>query len=157
MLRVVVLSVPHTGTRFAKRLLEQRCRVRPVHVTDADDVIRSHVDNADLVVCPTRNPDACWRGWLKRRHGDDQEFAAAWQSLQAWSDDLSPHWLPVDVPGREAYRQQLECAVGSTLPTDWRPVGAQPDIPGHHPCPRSVYELPVVQQFYRLAEVGVPA
>ena len=152
---VMVLSVPHTGTRFAKRVLQQRCKVRPIHVTDSEEVIEQRLSECAFVVMPIRNPEDCWRGWYKRGRGDAEKFVAAWRAYQVWADRTDPMILPIDTPSRKDYLGQIEQALGTTLPTDWQPVGGQPHVFVDEPCP-DVWSLPVVSRFYGLKEVGVP-
>lgn len=157
-MQVMVLSVPHTGTRFAKRMLEHRVKVRPVHTTDDADVIAAHIEASAHVVLPVRNPDHCWEGWRKRNTGDADKFVRAWHELQRWADRLEEAGtpallLPIDHPQRESFRQTLCDVLGTNLPADWRPVGQKEALVEYEPAP-DVWDLPIVSRFYAVQPRG---
>jgi hypothetical protein len=145
----MVLSVPHTGTRFVCRKIEPHAKVRPVHTTDIDAKIRRHADASEVVIVPVRRPEDCWFGWGKRGKDRPHEFLGAWVNLQRWCDELSEkvEVFPVDHPAREAARMRIGARLGVTLDDNWTPVGREHGRITEAPCP-DVSWLPVLAGLY---------
>lgn len=123
---ILVLSVPHTGTRFTQRLLSPYGDATAVHVTEPTDAIRAKVDAADMVVIPLRNPDDCWAGWIKRGKDKEHEFAGCWAMLQYWADEIPGAFLlPIDVDARDDALQNIADELAVSIETDWSPIGTE--------------------------------
>ena len=150
-MKIRLVSVPHTGTRFAQELLEQAYpNLICEHWLRYRGVVPAAFD-CDLVIVPMRNPLDVYRGFWKRSKMGPEYFDS-WTTLQE-AYDYSPvlmRFLPVDLHDRDDYLQALATDLGIRLRTDWEPVGTRESVFEPPIDLSKVYRLPVVQQFYGL-------
>lgn len=118
---IALITIPHTGTQFFKRLLEQYAPVEAMHCTDnAMEWIRQNRDGVTLVTT-TRDWSAVRASWQRR--GRDSEKLRMY--LRNYLDLLNydPIILSVD-SFRQERLDRLQDKLGVLLRTDWTPVNA---------------------------------
>jgi hypothetical protein len=93
VLKPLVLSVPHTGTRALARFAEAKI----LHVEQANDEEVANT-GANLFLVPLRDPAMCYASWHKRgAHRDyPMDFFASWRRLAELVEKYRPLFLCVD-------------------------------------------------------------
>lgn len=133
-MRIVLMTVPHTGTKFFTALLEHHFpRVGPkdlikgVHGFHPMHVSRPNIEllteiRSPTVITTVRDREKVKRSWLARGKKLDT-LEQAWRE----HDDLIRLWAPIVVSvdnDRERRLKDLGKRLGVTFETDWTPVGA---------------------------------
>jgi len=142
----LVVSIPHTGTRFLKARLGI---TEHIHTIVYWDSLMREVNKYDHIVAPLRDPSAVWqstyRRWLKPdAHDNLHRFIAAWYMMHALTLVRDVDFIPVDL--------KLDPRI-----TDWEPVTGElernnkikPNL-----CLMSIYALPFVAQYYSIRPKG---
>lgn len=162
----MVVSIPHTGTKFTASLLS--CTYRHVYHRHIRSVL---ADPNYLIVVPLRHPQKVWITWFAEavRKGTNMEimephFWACWLLLEEMVNKHHVHFLPVDHPRRESYLQQIRDVMGQPYETDWTPVNQLTQkavrkgivtIPEKLPNLKEIYAYPFVQPLYQHGMVYV--
>lgn len=132
MTSVILATVPHTGTQFFYKLLQQHFPPMgfdevgkrgciAVHTVPANmELIHAHRRSITLVTT-LRDEAAVLNSW-KQRGRDLSKWDEAWS---CWRDllELKPIIVSVD-DAREARLRALERALGVEFETDWTPENA---------------------------------
>ena len=140
MTHKIIISVPHSGTRFLKKRLgiEQHVHANANWLKLVEDI------GDKQIIAPLRSPESVWRSWCRRRHSDDltnwvAQFFASWFVLHALDQLYDIDYICVDK--REDSRI-----------TDWTKVGDQDENHGqwklHKVDLRPLFKLPLVQKHY---------
>ncbi len=155
--RLVVLAVPHTGTRTLREILG--CFSKHTWVSNerlAQNLVGS------IVVTPLRDPREVWKSWLRRQgtihESDLHRFNKTWRRLAELDDLYSIIYVPLDRPERDMQFAKIERAAGRTFNPNWsKKVGRVEDKELEYERPRVsddgrdlswIYDLPMVKQFY---------
>jgi hypothetical protein len=148
---ILLVTVPHTATRFFADLLSEALHLpnERIRKTDTGYVCRyigtMHFANVELMdryiarhdpllVTTVREEAKIRESWEKRIEQREKFGGGPIPlrsdidlSLERWLDFVEkydPLIVSVDSPEREAMLERLSEAVGVELETDWRPVGA---------------------------------
>lgn len=140
MTHKIIVSVPHTGTRF----LQKRFGIaHHVHTHSNWVKIMNEIQDRQIV-SPLRHPKDVWRSWCRRRHADDltnwvSQFFIAWGNLHTLDQMYDIDFVCVD-KGEDSRI------------TDWQKVG---DTDGdsaqwklHKVDLRPLMKLPMIQRNY---------
>jgi len=134
----IIVSVPHTGTRF----LQERLGVKKyIHTTCPWDALLERVKDKKII-SPLRHPSDVWKSWARRKNPKTEPFPyalfiGAWHTLHTLDMMMDVDFICVD-----------KCA--DPRITDWGPVGdkdygpydlKQIDL-------RSIFSLPFVNKHY---------
>ena len=142
----MILSVPHTGTRFLSGLTGHAA----IHVHAKDDEIDHLARSQPPVICPLRDPWSVYVSDFSRRgtgHAINVSLEYAWRRLAELHERYDIFYVPVD-QDPDFQRARLEALLGRDLDGAWEPVG---HIPSKEPPFKDwawVYELPMVKEFY---------
>lgn len=140
-MRVVIASIPHTGTNFAKRLFRDKgwedCPFNQEPSTpDAFNV--GHIRDDDLfpmglrlaehgipLICPFRHPYRVEESWRRQKRGSSKELVRCFQLLINKCLPHNPYILPVDSPIRERWLDEMAKGLGIPLKTDWEVINTK--------------------------------
>jgi len=136
---VIIVSVPHTGTRFLKKRLGIKDHIHTValweHLLEKTE--------GRTIISPLRNPVSVWRSTTRRWVTPDipldtHSFLRSWYMLHALSLVRDIDFIAID-------KQQDERI------TDWAPVGKGDEGRAVHPDIdlKPLYELPFIKEFYQ--------
>lgn len=138
-MKIGIFSIPHSGTRFAKKLIVGIAQ----HLSEQS--YRNYPDDFDVVIMPFRKPETVLASWLNRDKYRIHLVACYQMLLEFWSNNYLP--LPVDHPDREKYLGRISEAVGLELKTDWEPIGHSAGNNTSMPIPEA-YEIPIIRELY---------
>lgn len=143
----IIVSVPHTGTRFLKERLGIEDHV---HTNLAWDKVWERTEGRSLIV-PLRKPASVWRSWCRRNEPDKFPYASffmAWGGLNTLDQ-----MVDLDVICIEAQHD--------TRITDWSAVGDGDGSRGDWKLMdidlRQLYKLPIVDRYYGIDGYKVAA
>ena len=154
----MILSVPHTGTRFLIALTgydhtHSYEYKSPQQIRD--------LNGDEILISPLRDPRKVYGTWAARyRDGHSwvmdpdhpKSMESAWKGLAALDKELDIIYIPVDSPGRSLQLRLLSDKMGVPLRTNWAPVAQfRPGRERPEPPARDlswIYELPMVRQWY---------
>ena len=137
-MEIVILSVPHTGTNFCKRLfrdlgwedvgLNERPRQKNAFYTG--HVLKQGQIDAGLelsksrpLLVPFRHPFRVEESW--RRHKRDMDdLIPAFKALMDQIVPKNPYFMPVDSCVRELSLKHLSDGIGVPLKTTWEVIGS---------------------------------
>lgn len=134
----IIVSVPHTGTRF----LQERLGVKDyVHTICPWDALLERVKDRQ-VISPLRNPSDVWKSWARRKNPKTEPFPyalfiGAWHVLHTLDMMMDVDFICVD-----------KCS--DPRIKDWEPVGNR-DYGPYDLKPidlRSIFWLPFVNKHY---------
>lgn len=137
-----VVSVPHTGTRWARRTFE----CLSVHSYVDDEIV-------GVPIVPLRDPRAVWDSWCRRLgtgHAVPVNFDFAWEQLHELSHRYDFHYLPLDTPDRDECFYRICDALGEDLAPKWDQKDGHLELEVQD-YPRDlskIYELPFIKRFY---------
>ena len=136
----IIVSVPHSGTRF----LQERLGVEKyVHTTDNWVHLHKRVLNKKIIV-PLRRPHKVWRSWCRRRPDKNPliwspHYFAAYYILHTLDQMYDLDFICVD--------KQDDPRI-----TDWSPVGESDASHAgwklHEVDLRVLYKIPYVHKYY---------
>jgi len=128
----VLISVPHTGTHFTLRMLEdagytplglfeetrERRIVRYGHVLKQGQADKElELSKTRPLVVPLRHPYRVWESWrLRSKHVRD--FVWCFRVIA----ELDAHFVPIDSGVRDAAVERLSETLGVKLEPDWSVV-----------------------------------
>lgn len=154
----MILSVPHTGTRFLVEVTGYSFMHSYEYMTPQDIINRM---NGGVLCAPLRDPWEVWTTWYQRYGGrkylmdpdHPKSMESAWRAMAALDRHFDITFVPIDVPKhRDIQLAKLSDQMGKWLVTDWSPVAARPDHKKQKEVPDKnldwVYQLPFVSQFY---------
>lgn len=169
MPKVVLISVPHTGTWFTIRLFKGLNETNLVpSVIEDDTIYHGHMLKGTQVcaalrlakmmplVCPLRHPYRVEESW-KRRGKDIAEMIECFRIYQDKFIPLDPYIMPVDSPYRGEALLKMSLGLDVPFVTDWPVVNGKKDthdIPLEDLSPsQTVIELvqdmqPFLSRFY---------
>ena len=136
----IIVSIPHTGTRFLKERLGIEDHV---HTHTNWNALWKQIHNRSLIA-PLRNPTSVWRSWCRRRDDGDvlrwaPHFFASWYVMHTLDQMLDVEFVCID--------KQEDQRI-----TDWGKVGdADQSHAGwklHRVDLRVLYKIPFVQRHY---------
>lgn len=78
----------------------------------------------NLTIVPLRHPYLTQKSWQDRGY-DLADLIAMWEVMVFDIDPLEPYYLPIDVPDRDDYLQEINNKTKLRLETDWTPKGEQ--------------------------------
>jgi len=120
-----MVSVPYTGTRFLRKILDENHRP-PVEQMHTYVAAEWHVWFDGLVVCPMRDPMLHAIGIINREHGEPR-----WSDFELLASlaNAGTHFFCIDNgdPAGEVERLADWLGVRDPLVVDWAPVGQRPD------------------------------
>jgi hypothetical protein len=120
-----MVSVPYTGTRFLRKLLEaNHCPPRQQIHTHAR--AEWHVWFEDKVLCPMRDPILHAIGVVNR----GSELRLRDFDVLAGLANENTHFFCVGTENMAGEHFALESWLGRTLRIDWTPVGTHEDVTG---------------------------
>lgn len=135
-----VWSVPHTGTHFIKKLLEDAgLTVKARHFS-------GWVKTDELIICPIRDPQKTWKSWKARNR--NQNFDEMWEIFNRAYKEQKMFILPIDTEDRSEKLKELSELLGVTLATDWKPVNASMGSTEENTDLEHIYKLDVVNKYY---------
>ena len=131
----IIVSIPHTGTRF----LQARLGVeKSVHTISKWDSLYNQVKDKQIIA-PLRSPPVVWKSWARRKKAPFPyaEFFSAWHNMHALDLLFEVDFICLDK------RDDPRIA-------DWEPIGQ--DDPGPYGLPlielRPLYFLPFVRRHF---------
>ena len=137
----IIVSVPHTGSRF----LQERLGISGlVHTTSDWDYILFRTDGRQ-VVTPLRSPLANWLSWSKKTRNLTMQRLAdwydAWYTLHALAQIKTIDFICIE--------KQSDSRI-----SNWSKVGHNEKAVHEHNLPylKKVYELPLVKAHYTLQD-----
>jgi hypothetical protein len=164
--KIVLRTVPHTGTNFMQQMLSS-AGFPPSRIEHYDVTTTSFVDDPmEIIVSPIRDPRHVYGTWCARYSNNcsvtPTTFYASWFAFNRAFMDISMkdrfYILPLDTDDRDDHLRKLsKRLVFAHLTTDWKPVSSQesrygPSVPpDKESMPRvleEVMKLPVVVSFY---------
>jgi len=138
----LVVSVPHTGTRFVKQRLDIKTHVHTITTySRVWDMVEEYDRN---IVIPLRHPQDVLRSWITRdkhkQRGWLVQFSLGWALLQELSERCDAEIIPVDLKQHEEI-------------DNWNPVGHNGSKPeAHDEAMRisifHIFTLPIVKKYY---------
>jgi len=135
---VIIVSIPHTGTRFLRRRMRTK---RYIHVTEPWDKLVETLTGRE-VISPLRSPQSVWRSYSRRWVDPDSPidtigFINNWYTMHTLTLFFDIDFIPVDL--------QQDKRI-----TDWSPIGERDAGDAVHPDIdlSKVYQLPFVQKWY---------
>jgi hypothetical protein len=142
---VNLVSVPHTGTKFLRKLL----------IDHGIDFTMTHYFEfqGGVTVSPIRDPLKCYNTFMRRQRPISQ-FYDSWHRFNEFYETQDYPIIPVDVKThRTKALKKLSERLGVPLRTDWKPVGTSknldfPEIKAVDIDLSEIYALPVVKQYY---------
>ena len=159
---MIVATMRHSGSRFAKRVLEQQQR-QPVerirHVEKANAVwLAENIPQHIPLIMTMRHPLKVTQSWRNRGRTIDPYYLNAWEMLfqfkNRYEDSL---WFPIDTVDRDEYLHDISERLEFDFQTDWAPFGSnvrgdKPADPGFNDseCLRFFRTLPFEQFGYEL-------
>lgn len=132
MKKIILCTIPGTGTQFFKKLLENHgFDVRAIHCTKSGlDIVRDEIVSGSILVTTWRDIDEIYKCWSKRetvgRHPpeqDDLRYFESWYRLFRWEPIVVS--LNTDRVERLAF---LSHVLGIELKADWTAVEATPKM-----------------------------
>jgi len=134
----IILSVPHTGTRF----LRERLGVEDhIHLVDPWSEVWTRIMGRHIIV-PLRAPVDSWRSWCRRHDPDNFPYAqwmVAWGLLQVLDSVMDLDIICVDKQQDSRITDWSKVGDGDRSRADWKLI--KTDL-------RPVYTLPVVSRHY---------
>jgi len=149
----ILLSVPHTGTRFTDFFLKHIGVIyRQIHV---DQVHRLEQFVNPQLIIPMRDPILCWcshylnqyktaatskEKWIKNQTDLTTEY---WATLRVYGDKGNTVYLRLDAEDRIAELQAVADFCGSEMPVDkfvWECIGGTEGRPRNYDLWESVKE-----------------
>jgi hypothetical protein len=136
----IIVSIPHTGTRFLKERLGIDAHV---HTSTNWDAVYRQARNRQ-VIAPLRKPTDVWRSWCRRRDDGDPlrwapHFFSAWYIMHALDMLFDVDFICVD--------KQDDPRID-----DWEPFGGSDQSHAgwklHRVDLRVLYKLPFVYNNY---------
>lgn len=122
-MKIILATIPHTGTWFFEKLLKDHgFAVETMHVTrNSMPRVKIMVDQGMPVVTTVRSLDKVRESWAVRNRPLDQwcEHLECWFELMAYK----PHIVSVDCQ-KEERLEALGDALGVQFKTKWEPVNA---------------------------------
>jgi len=142
----IIVSIPHTGTRF----LQERLGVEKyVHTHSKWDSLYKRVKDKKIIA-PLRNPPDVWKSWARRKNPKTEPFPyamffSAWYNMHTLDMLFDVDFICVD-----------KCA--DERITDWTPIGTGDYGPYSKPLIelRPLYYLPYVRQRYGSWQAPAP-
>ncbi len=137
----IVLSVPHTGTRFLKTRLDI---AQHVHANSGWRGLHEFCLDRPAIYVPLRRPHTVWRSWCRRHYNREPldwvgHFMGGWFNVNALDHLFELDFIAVD-----------KC--DDPRITDWSPVGEYDGRPAewslHKIDLRILYTLPFVKRIY---------
>ena len=134
---IIVPTVRHSGSHFVVDLLghdiAKTIPWKQVHTAKPNDLIFDHISpykvdvmipliNNHLTIIPLRHPYVIAKSWDDRKK-DKADLIQSIETLVNDIDPLEPYYLPLDVPDRQDYLDELNVATGLSLTTRWTPRG----------------------------------
>ena len=134
----IIVSVPHSGTRFLKERLGVKDHV---HTTGYWSELVQLLENKKAIV-PLRKPASVWRSWCRRHEAGNfpyGEFFLAWGALHALDQTMELDVICVD--------KQEDSRI-----VDWAPVGNEDQNRARWELIkadlRPLYKLPIIYRHY---------
>jgi len=118
--RILVPTVPHTGTRFMRDELLvgiEGVYVQHVRPPEMDDLIR-YAEQAEAVIVPIRHPIHVVESW-KVRSQPLEVLPIFWDNLSLILVHCEPLMLPMDQSSRDDYLKIINDSLGWSLQTSW--------------------------------------
>ena len=130
MSTTLVLSVPHTGTRFVLRQLFDEHNNPDVvnwHINENIKLLGEKIAEFDQVIVPLRDPMQTALSWKRReeRLGPRMDkLTRRLEILATFVDELKPWWIPIDTDDRDTHIGAINAGLGLDLdPGDWSRIG----------------------------------
>lgn len=137
----IIVSVPHTGSRF----LQARLGINGMIHTKSDWEYILFRTQGRQVVTPLRSPLDNWLSWSRKARELQMQHVAewydCWYKLHALSQITTIDFICVD--------KRTDPRI-----TDWTPVGHNATANNVHALPtlKFIYELPFVKAYYNLQD-----
>jgi len=137
----IILSVPHTGTRFLKERLGIE---HHVHANSGWQGMFEFCQDREAIYVPLRRPHEVWRSWCRRHYGRDPlewvgHFMAGWFHINALEQLFELDFIAVDRPGDPRISDWSRVGKYDGRPTDWKL---------HKVDLRILYTLPYIKRHY---------
>lgn len=139
-MRKIVVSVPHSGTRFIRKRLGVEDYI---HTSASWEKLWQEVKGREIVV-PLRSPSTVWRSWCRRESGRD---------VLQWSPGFFVAWTVLHALDR-LFELDVICIDTQQDPriADWTAEGDK-DASGtgwklHKVDLRPLYKLPIVAEHF---------
>lgn len=145
---VFLLSVPHTGTRFTKGIINPDCEMH-TDLAESMVMLRPLLEISRVIVVSLRDPWKVWDSFCRMKRTKDRYFGC-WQGLDELDKDFKLHYFPIDLPDRQGNLDRLSAVLGRTVTTDWEPVGVDYSRRGTvvNQDLSSIYELSMIKDRY---------
>ena len=145
----MILSVPHSGTRF---LMERLGDTEFAHTTWGWDMIWAKLEKSqhEEPIVPMRDPFEVWRSWCRRNKADAfpyADFFLAWGKLHALDQMMELDVICVDKKEDPRIDDWSNIGNGDANHSDWKLIRC--DL-------RHLYELPIVKRHYGAFNIDVP-
>ena len=133
-MKIIIMSVSHTGTNFCKRLFRdkgwQDCALNQEpdqenaffvgHIRNDDQIQRAlSLSEKYPLICPLRHPYRVEASWLKQGRGTSKEMVQSYRLMMEKFIPLNPYIMAVDSPKREECLKVMAEGLDLPLKTDW--------------------------------------
>jgi hypothetical protein len=127
---ILVPTIPHTGTKLlANEILRDFEHNALINTPKNRQKVDDHIYPEKMTrwkellkeypaIIPLRNPVSIAVSW-ERRNKDLGELMVMWYILVEQIDQFNPHYLPIDVKGRDYYLDRINKQLRLELYTDW--------------------------------------
>lgn len=134
----IIVSVPHSGTRFLKRRLDIEDHI---HIGPDWDILLERVRDRHIVV-PLRSPSDIWRSWCRRNTAEKfpySQFFVAWGCLHALDQLCELDVICIDKREDQRISDWSEVGNEDAGVANWKLLKV--DL-------RPLYEVPIVKRHY---------
>jgi hypothetical protein len=150
--RIVIRSVPHTGTHFMRVLLKKCIPEAIIETQHYEQFSHYKNDHEKVYIAPIRHPYLVWKSWESRGTGNDPhfDFFSCWKQFNDdfVNENMHIQLLPLDTKDRQVHLDNLSVLLGHKLITDWIPVSSKPHKEVKMTDLTDIYQLEVVRTFY---------
>ena len=136
----IIVSIPHTGTRFLKERLGIE---EHIHTHTNWRTLWGRVENR-TIIAPLRRPDHVWRSWCRRRDGPEianwcGSFFMAWGIMHTLDQMMEVEFVCLDKKEDPRISDWSRIGDGDSYHARWKL---------HKADLRSLYKLPFVHRHY---------
>lgn len=155
--KILITSVPHSGTQFFHRLIKPTAFT---HVSDKSRIF-SLLDECPVVLIAIRHPQLVWESWWHRREGlNDDKTGPGLSWYETWKyfkkvidyeNRKETFFLPIDHPSRDERLKLVSERLGKPFIPNWDERVNQRNRDRGEPPPidlTEILEIPIMRELY---------